>query len=214
VHHAASERASEGNKSKYKQSGAAPQQNRLMPIPVHKGSLAQSKAPSQFSIDTGKIFISSPAVNSSHRDTVRESERVKERVGGVAARGFSIFSLLLTQSVNTLSVMYRANQLLVFVWSLSLSRSPPRTQTKDRQPRTVCSQKVLLLLQLNLNLAARRESKKEMTRSLLLDNMQCANTPECVPMKKARFLKRYGKPSPRLQKLAVRGLKLNACITK
>ena len=138
VHHAASERASEGNKSKYKQSGAAPQQNRLMPIPVHKGSLAQSKAPSQFSIDTGTIFISSPAVNSSHRDTVRESERVKERVGGVAARGFSIFSLLLTQSVNTLSVMYRANQLLVFVWSLSLAlRRAHRQRTDSHAPCAV-----------------------------------------------------------------------------
>jgi hypothetical protein len=80
----------------------------------------------------------------------RESERAGRR--GVAARGFSIFSLLLTQSVNTLSVMYRANQLLVFVRSL---RRAHRQRT-DRH--ALCAVKRCFCS--STSTSARRESKR------------------------------------------------------
>lgn len=142
--------------SKYKQhwrACVAPEQNRLMPIPaLHKGArLSRTiKASVNFPLILGAMY--KILFHRSLWTPVTETQRVKERVGGVAARGFSIFSLLLTQSVNTLSVMYHANQA-----PRVCVVSPPRAHTDkgQTQPRTVCSQKVLLQLNLNFCFATR-----------------------------------------------------------
>jgi hypothetical protein len=127
---------------------AAPEQNRLMPIPVHKGTI---KAPVDFPLILVRCmkfyFIAGRELESQRH---RESERAGRR--GVAARGFSIFSLLLTQSVNTLSVMYRANQLLVFVRSL---RRAHRQRT-DRH--ALCAVKRCFCS--STSTSARRDSKR------------------------------------------------------
>lgn len=107
---------------------AAPEQNRLMPIPGHTQRRALSRT-IKVPVDSIlhwyspiKIYFTSLAVNFSVTEW--------ERVGGVAARGFSIFSLSLTHTVSqhTLRNVPRQAAPRVCMWS-SLRRTHTNTAT-------------------------------------------------------------------------------------
>lgn len=120
---------------------AAPEQNRLMPIPesTHKGerSLAQSKCQSILSsIDTHRY---KNLFHVARRELFSHWVRAGRRRGCPGI--FDFLSLLLTQSVNTLSVMYHGKQLLVFVCGLLSAAHTRLSQTKDRQTRIMCAVK-------------------------------------------------------------------------